>query len=72
MNGLADAIELLIKDNGQGFEPDTVPGSHHLGLTSMRERIAQVQGAMTITSRPEWGTTIVIQIPLRQGDHTQN
>ena len=72
MNGLPDAIELLIKDNGQGFEPETVPGSHHLGLTSMRERVEQLHGAMKITSRPEWGTTIVIQIPLRQVDHTQD
>lgn len=72
MNGLPDAIELLIKDNGQGFKPDMVPGSHHLGLTSMRERVEQVQGTITITSRAEWGTTIVIHIPLRQGDHTQD
>ena len=72
MNGLPDAIELLIKDNGQGFDPEMVPGSHHLGLTSMRERVEQLHGAMKITSRPEWGTTIVIQIPLRQMDHTQD
>jgi signal transduction histidine kinase len=66
MNGLPDAIELLIKDDGQGFVPDMVPGSHHLGLISMRERIEQLAGTMKITSRPEWGTTIVIQIPLGQ------
>lgn len=59
-NGLAEAIELVIKDDGQGFEPETVPSSHHLGLTSMRERVEQVHGTMKITSRLEWGTTIVI------------
>jgi len=68
MNGLPDAIELLIKDDGQGFVPEMVPGSHHLGLTSMRERVEQLHGTMKITSRPEWGTTIVIQIPLCQVD----
>ena len=66
MNGLPDAIELLIRDDGRGFVPDTVPGSHHLGLTSMRERVEQLHGTMTINSRLEWGTTIVIQIPLHQ------
>jgi signal transduction histidine kinase len=60
---LPNAIELLIKDDGQGFVPETVPGSHHLGLTSMRERVEQLHGTMTLTSRAEWGTTIVIQIP---------
>jgi PAS domain S-box-containing protein len=69
VNALPDAIELLIKDDGQGFVPEMVPGSHHLGLTSMRERVEQLRGTLKITSRPEWGTTIVVQIPLRQMDH---
>jgi PAS domain S-box-containing protein len=64
VNGLPDAIELLINDDGQGFVPETVTGSHHLGLTSMRERVEQFNGTMTIRSRPEWGTTISILIPL--------
>ena len=68
LNGLPDAIELLIKDDGHGFVPEAVIGSHHLGLTSMRERVEQLNGTMRIISRPEWGTTIVIQIPLTQMD----
>jgi PAS domain S-box-containing protein len=66
--GLPEAIELLIKDDGQGFVPETVSGSHHLGLTSMRERIEQLDGTMQITSRAEWGTTILVQIPLHHAD----
>ena len=68
LNALPEAIELLIKDDGQGFVPEAVSGSHHLGLTSMRERVEQLNGTMKISSRPEWGTTIVIQIPLFQAD----
>jgi PAS domain S-box-containing protein len=64
VNGLPEAIELLINDDGQGFVPETVAGSHHLGLTSMRERAEQFNGTMTLRSRPEWGTTISILIPL--------
>jgi PAS domain S-box-containing protein len=60
----SDSIELLIKDDGQGFEPQAVGGSHHLGLTSMRERVEQLDGTITITSRPGAGTTISIQIPI--------
>jgi signal transduction histidine kinase len=70
VNGLPDAIELLIKDDGQGFVPETVPGSHHLGLISMRERVEQLNGTMKINSKPKWGTTIVIQIPLFQAGKT--
>jgi PAS domain S-box-containing protein len=72
VNGLPEAIELVIKDDGQGFMPEAVPGSHHLGLTSMRARVEQLHGTMKITSRPEWGTTLVIQIPLRREDHTED
>jgi PAS domain S-box-containing protein len=64
VNGLPEAVELIIQDNGKGFDPETVSGSHHLGLTSMRERVEHLHGSMTVTSRPEWGTTISIQIPL--------
>jgi len=46
-----------------GFEPDTVRGTHHLGLTSMRERVEQLGGKLTITSQVSNGTTIAIQIP---------
>ena len=59
---------MLIKEDGQGFLSERVPGSHHLGLTGMRERVEQLHGTMKITSRPKWGTTIMIQIPFRHGD----
>ncbi len=60
----SDAIELLIKDDGQGFEPQAVDGARHLGLTSMRERVKQLEGTITIESRPGAGTTISIRIPI--------
>jgi len=61
-----NGIELLIKDDGRGFDPETVPGSHHLGLTSMRERAAQLGGKLTITSKPYEGATLCIRIPLAE------
>jgi PAS domain S-box-containing protein len=61
---LPHMIELLIKDDGRGFVPESVDGSRHLGLISMRERVNQLHGTFTIASRPESGTTISIQLPL--------
>ncbi len=65
--GLANAVDLLITDDGQGFVPEAVDGSRHLGLTSMRERVAQLDGKITIDSRPGAGTTISIRIPAPSG-----
>ena len=63
-------IGLLLDERMEQF---TDPPCHAriifgFGLTSMRERVEQLHGTMEIMSRPEWGTTIVIQIPLRHGD----
>lgn len=62
--GLPDAVDLLITDDGQGFVPEAVDGSHHLGLISMRERAEQLRGKLTVTSRPGGGTLISVRIPL--------
>lgn len=54
---------LEIFDNGRGFDANgTFAG--HLGLRSMRERIEQVGGDLTITSSPCHGTQVVANVPL--------
>jgi PAS domain S-box-containing protein len=65
--GLPDAVDLCITDDGQGFVPEAVDGSHHLGLISMRERVEQLDGKITIDSRPGAGTAISIRIPVPSG-----
>jgi signal transduction histidine kinase/DNA-binding NarL/FixJ family response regulator len=75
----ADTRELVITitDNGQGFavhaHNGTAPsGGHGFGLTSMRGRVAEIGGTLTIESIPTAGTTLTVQVPLRrQGDITQ-
>jgi len=51
-----DAIELLIKDNGLGFDPQTC--GKGLGLSSMRERVELSGGSFLIESFMGAGTTI--------------
>jgi signal transduction histidine kinase len=56
------AFMLNIRDNGVGFHIDAVP-TQHFGLRLMRERIAQIGGKIIISSAPQAGTQIVIDVP---------
>ena len=55
----ADGLTLRISDDGQGFNPATVPPGH-LGLTFMRERAAALDASLRLESQPGAGTTIWI------------
>jgi PAS domain S-box-containing protein len=55
-----DAVELRIRDDGRGFDPEQTPPGHY-GLNMMRERAAAIGAMLTITSRPGQGTEIVIR-----------
>jgi len=56
------SIELLVEDNGLGFDPENLPGVGRkwrgLGLTSMKERAELSGGAFRMESRKGKGTTI--------------
>ncbi|MDP8923212.1 MAG: PAS domain S-box protein, partial [Chloroflexota bacterium] len=57
-----DVVVLRVSDDGKGFDPGgSFPG--HLGLQSMRERIAQLGGHLTIESVAGEGTTVRAVVP---------
>jgi signal transduction histidine kinase len=57
-----DTTSLEISDDGAGFAAsDAHPG--HLGLRSMRERVAAIGGTLEIESSPGAGTRIRVCIP---------
>ena len=62
-------IQLAIKDDGVGFDPDHRPDGRKeksgLGLLGMRERATYVGGDIKVSSVRRVGTKIVVQIPLR-------
>ncbi|MEO8470191.1 MAG: sensor histidine kinase [Chloroflexota bacterium] len=58
-------LELLVRDNGRGFDPEAV-GEGSFGLASMRERAALLGGELSIDSRPQDGTRIRVLVPLPQ------
>jgi signal transduction histidine kinase len=60
----ADRVAVVIEDDGRGFDPGAQPGEG-LGLVGMRERIALLDGRLSIESGAGRGTTIAVEVPLR-------
>ncbi len=53
-------VELRIRDDGRGFDPEQTPPGHY-GLSMMRERATGVGATLSIISQPGHGTEIVIR-----------
>lgn len=64
LQGTPGEIQLTVRDEGVGFDPDEVSPGGGLGLVSMRERLALVKGTIAISSKPKLGTEIKVRIPL--------
>jgi signal transduction histidine kinase len=57
-------LELEVTDDGSGFEPDAPAiRGRHLGLTSMDERAALLDGTLQVRSRRGAGTTVALRVP---------
>ena len=62
--------EILIRDNGVGFDAEKIETSDrsHVGLRNVRERIESMcAGTLTVDSRMDEGTTVTIRIPAGAG-----
>jgi signal transduction histidine kinase len=53
----------VIEDDGRGFDP-AAARQDGLGLLGMGERIALLEGKLTVESSPGSGTTLVAEVPL--------
>ncbi len=67
---LDDTIEILLRDDGRGFDP-TGAGTG-FGLIGMRERVALVHGSLEVGSEPGEGTTLRALIPTRRREVLRN
>ncbi|WP_044894412.1 sensor histidine kinase [Bacillus alveayuensis] len=61
-----DQINLLIRDNGKGFDPHQIDNEnrHSFGLIGMKERVDLLDGKLVIHSKQGQGTSIMIQVPI--------
>ncbi len=59
-----DTLVLEVSDNGRGFDPESLPQVHILGLAGMRERAVLVGGTLVVKSAPGQGTHVTLRVPL--------
>jgi len=58
-----DKLIFLVIDEGEGFDPARVPDDR-LGLrASVRERLREVGGSVTVWSQPGQGTSVMLRLP---------
>lgn len=70
LRGTPGAIHLRIRDFGRGFPVETIASGtgQGLGLITMRERVALVNGTLSIVSKPQRGTRIDVTLPVLPAD----
>jgi PAS domain S-box-containing protein len=72
----ADQAQVVVEDDGRGFDPSPHPGpppklgegdreGAHFGLRIMRERAESVGGSLQVRSAPGQGTKVMVRVPLR-------
>jgi PAS domain S-box-containing protein len=61
---------LDVRDDGIGIPLQRISDPQSLGLVGMRERAIFLGGKLTISGQPMRGTTVVLQVPLRQPSHS--
>jgi PAS domain S-box-containing protein len=59
----AECVNLIISDNGQGFDPLHPQFGAHYGLKFMRERAELLNGSLNIESAENAGTKLLISVP---------
>lgn len=57
-------INIIIEDNGDGFDPKKITQKEGIGLKSIEKKVEQMGGTFTIDSILTKGTTIIIDLPL--------
>jgi two-component system, NarL family, sensor histidine kinase LiaS len=58
-----EAVRLLIRDNGVGFDPQEKNQASY-GLSTMQERVTEIGGSFSIVTAPSQGTRIDIRVPI--------
>ena len=61
----AETIEITVRDDGVGF--DGANTSQGFGLVGMRERVALINGSMSIATEPGRGTAVSLELPAERG-----
>ncbi len=63
--GLEGAIDLVVEDDGAGFDPEWLAPEARTGLTAMRERVAGAGGWWALEAAPGSGCRVHARLPVR-------
>ena len=58
-----DSLNIMVEDNGKGFDTKNVTKNSGMGIHSIDKRIENLGGTVTIDSEIDKGTTVIIDIP---------
>jgi PAS domain S-box-containing protein len=68
-------VQAIIEDDGVGFDVAAVqsvsPDKRRLGLFGMEERASLMGGTLAIESAPGQGTTVLLRVPLNDGQRSE-
>jgi signal transduction histidine kinase len=56
-------VEIVVADNGTGFDPAAPRGIGHQGLRNMRTRAISIGATLLVDSHPGGGTRIIVRVP---------
>ena len=62
--GKEKEVQLVVRDDGAGFDVEEAKKHRGLGLVSMQERINLVHGSFSVESKPGKGTSVFAAVPL--------
>jgi hypothetical protein len=57
-------LNLIVEDNGNGFDPKSLSMRKTAGFHNIEIRVQFLKGTMNITSEPNVGTSVELQIPI--------
>lgn len=57
-------LNLIVEDNGSGFDPKSLSMRKTAGFHNIEIRVQFLKGTMNITSEPNVGTSVELQIPI--------
>jgi signal transduction histidine kinase len=66
LNPSAEGLELIIHDEGRGFDLAEARRRGGVGLTSLEERVRLVGGSLRIETRPRQGTELRVRVPIKR------
>jgi len=61
---LDNNLNIIVEDNGLGFDSSSIATKNGLGLTNIQKRVEHLHGNLEIDSQNGQGTTIIIEIQI--------